>query len=194
MRGRPIISFLLIWLVWSMLTCCSSSDNNNNSIPLPVAWPRMALTTSDSMITVNGTPVEVRMNPMAKYEIVSTNPPGLTIRYPDGGTDIYFTFIEPESPEQRSQIIESRLERMSLNLNGVQAKTYHSSSSDGFLVVAMSGTQTPVQLLADLPDYVVTATAFIHDPRVSQSYDSIRPLIDILQHDMSKALPNINFR
>lgn len=171
-------------------------DGGSSSIPLPVGWHRLPIEISDSMNIVKGLPMEVSVNPMAVYEIQDSVHPSLTIKYPSVGADIYFTFIKPESESARKNIIDARQERISLNLNGVKAKTLHGSvndETDAVLVVATSGTQTPVQLLVNTPEYVVTATAFIHDPKVSQAYDSIKPLIEVLEYDMSHALRNVNF-
>lgn len=141
-------------------------------------------------------PVPVAVNRQATFEVEEINPPGLTVRYPGVGADIYFTFVETPPGTDRQKIIEARQERISLNLNGVPARTFHTpegEDNDGVLVVATSGTQTPVQLLVNMPEYVVTATAFLHDPRVSMAYDSIKPLIEVLKYDMSHALPGVKF-
>ena len=149
------------------------------------------------MVAVTDAPTEVLINPKATYELIPGTPAGLTVNYPpEAGAKIYFTFIRPENSEETARVMEARLERISLNLNGVPATTLHNSADDSghaVLVVARGGTQTPVQLLADTPDGIVSATAFIDNPGASWAYDSIAPLIKVLSHDMAKSIKGINF-
>lgn len=168
-------------------------DEQSQAVPLPVAWPRLDISTSDSMRTVQEVPVEVLINPEADYEIVEGDPKGLTVTYPKVNTKIYYTFIAPSDSAERRKIIENRMQRISLNLNGITAETLHDETEQGVLVVASSGSQTPVQLLADLPDFVVTGTAFFMDPATSVAYDSISPIIKVLEYDMSRSLPMLKF-
>ena len=179
------------------ISCCSqSSENGTGAVPLPKAWPRIALTTSDTMVSVPGTPVSVQINPAASWLMEETDPPGLTVTYPGAGMRIYYTFIIPENQLSRERILDLRRQRISLNLNGLSAKTIHGNSASGgeaVVVVAESGAQTPVQLLASLPECIVSATAFIENPSASLNYDSIYPLIKIVEHDLLKTLPGLNW-
>ncbi len=176
---RLLIACALVGALWS---CGGTADRT--PVPLPVAYPRLPVAVSDSMITVAGTPIPVHINPAARAVIAQN---ALTLTYPAAKTDIFFTFIPYTDSEERARILDARRERISLNLNGIPAVTTH-PADEVAVVVAESGTQTPVQLLADLDGYVVTATAFVHDPRATQAYDSIAPLIDVLRHDLEKAL------
>ena len=185
--------FHILLAVTFMVTSCKSGGERDFSTPLPEGWPRPNIAVSDSISVIEGLPLEVRKNLMADYFIEEIDPPGLTIVYPTIGTKIYFTFIEIHNEEQRDKILEARQKRISLNLNGAQATTIHDQQGLAALVVAQSASQTPGQLLVNLPYYVVSATAFIDNRNAYMNYDSIYPIIKVLEHDMRKALPQINF-
>lgn len=183
----------LIAAVFFMFFACGRNQGDTASVPLPVAWPRLPVTASDSMIPVDSLPVQILVNPQAEYEYVNGDNKGLTVTYPAVRASIYYTFIRPADPADRNRIIEARKQRISLNLNGSPATTYHDDAGNALLVVAGTTSQTPVQLLADVGPYVVTATAFIETPANAVAYDSIAPLIDVLRHDVGKSIKNLNF-
>lgn len=182
--------------IFALLVVFQCSEEKENAVPKPRALPRMAVTHSDSMVQVTATPVKVLVNPMATYIIEDSEHPGLTVTYPKINTDIYFTFIDAPTEEQKKEIIALRQERINLNLNGIPAQTFHGTDSEGteaVVVVAQSGSQTPVQMLAVSPRYIVTATAFIHDPSASLNYDSIVPVYEVVKEDLMQAIPGIKF-
>ena len=190
---KIIVQWVII-LTFPVLAACSGKKQSGT--PLPTAWPRLPVTAYDTMLTVSGAPVDIDINPEASARVVEGSPTGLTVTYPKAGAEIYYTFIETASPEAAREIIEARQERIGLNLGGVSAKTLHGTNAAGdeaLLVVSTGGAQTPVQLLAVVPGYVVSATAFIHDPRASVAYDSIRPLVEVLQHDVSRTLKGFTY-
>lgn len=180
-----------------MISCGENDKSDRYGVPRPVAWPRLPVSVSDSMTEVEGLPVKMFVNPKVTYSQNKTDHQGLTIVYPpEANAEIYFTFIKAKDETERRRIIEARQERISLNLNGLPAMTIHGKGTEGseaIVVVAKSGTQTPVQLLAEMPGYVVTGTAFLKDPRVSMAYDSIKPLIEVLEYDMTHALKGIKY-
>lgn len=197
MRTARFFPFLAVALVsLSILAGCHSSDGPG--IPLPKAWPRLPIQQYDSMTVVEGLPVEVRVNPSSTWQIVDDGMQGLTVTYPAVGTKIYFTFVKTRDHAERQQVVDIRKQRISLNLNGGSARMLHSDidtvrNYDAVLIVSKSAVQTPVQLLATMGNYVVTATAFIDNPGIAQAYDSIAPIVRVLQHDMSNALSDISF-
>lgn len=172
-----------------MTSACSGENSSADrfDVPLPVAYPRLPVAKADSMVLVPGLPVPVYINPECSYIILETDPPGLTVTYPGANTDVFYTFINVDSDRQRERVLDGRLDRISHNLNGAPANTLHPDENT-VLVVAQTGTQTPVQLLAVKDNTVVTATAFVHDPRATAAYDSIAPLFGILADDLARTL------
>lgn len=192
---RHIVRLAVFASVAVFCACAQKEKEETTSVPRPVAWPRLPVESSDSMVDVTGLPVEVRVSAKATYDVLETYPPGLTVTYPSADTKIYYTFI-PVTDENRDAVLNARQQRINLNLNGAPARTFHSSDGSdrqSVLVVAQSGTQSPVQLLAVLPDYVVTATSFVNDPGASIRYDSIAPLFEVLAQDMARTLPAFKF-
>lgn len=178
---------------------CSGSNTSappTPPAPLAEAYPRLALPTTDTIVVDTHTGLGV--NPSATVVAVSTADPGtkaITVTYPGTGVHIYYT-VRPVSADDMKAAIDNRLERMSLNLGGVPAQTEHTapdSPSEGVLLTARSGVQTPVQLLVADADFVVSGTAFIDDARATTNYDSIRPIIEMLRDDMSRAVPSALF-
>lgn len=191
----PGVSVCLLLL----LAACTDSDGGaSQAIPRPKAWPRLNIATSDSMTAVPGMPVEVLVNPTALWEVQETDPPGLTVTYPEVNTRIFYTFIKAGGEARNNDIIERRQQRISLNLNGAPAETVHSlpnesTGASGVIVEATSAASTPVQLLARLPGWIVSATAFIDSDNPTLNYDSIRPVVKALRHDMARTLPALAF-
>lgn len=196
MNTRRINISLIVSCIIALLIVSGCKKNESVFAPLPTAWPRLPVALCDSVVVVDGLPVKVAVNPLAVYKVTDGTTPGLTVDYPLVNTHIYYTFIPVKTQEERDAIVESRLQRISLNLNGADARTLHGSDdqdNQSVVVVATSGAQTPVQLLADLPGYVVTATSFLDDPKATVMFDSIRPLVDMLQADMVRTLPGFNY-
>lgn len=189
------LSGIVTLLIGAVVAGCGGSETPSVS-PRPVGWHRFNVSISDTMTEAKGVPVRVLVNPTATYELVNGELDGLTVTYPGVGATIYYTFIKPKDGHEKDIVLENRRKRIELNLNGAPAETYHDKSEDdksAVLVVATSGTQTPVQLLADMGDYIVTATGFLSDANAVNAYDSIRPLTDLLKHDMSRSLPSVKF-
>lgn len=183
----------ILYFIVPALSALFSCSDQSSSTPLPKAWPRLPVSISDSMTTVSTSAMEVRVNTQTNTTEIKGVPSGITVDYPNAGAHIYFTFIPVESETQRESILDNRKRRIQLNLNGAPARNIHSVDNEGVAVVAESATQIPVQLLVSLPDYVVSATAFIDRPVSPASYDSISPLITVLEHDITHSLPNVNF-
>lgn len=192
-----LLAYMLGVACAAVATGCGHTDSDRGArVPLPTAWPRIDVSASDSMARVPGLPLDVLINPAATYEILETYPPGLTVTYPRGAARIYYTFIETDNDADRQKVVDMRRQRISLNLNGTPAVTRHGHSPDNadgeaVLVAATSTSQTPIQLLADMGQFVVTATAFVDTPRAR--YDSIYPLYKVLEHDLSRTLPALTF-
>lgn len=173
---------------------CSDKKPHTPTTPLPSAYPRLPLPDNDTMRTVSETPSPVNVNSTARATFTPGDMPALTVEYPRLGATAYWTFIPYTGTP--AEIIARRRERISLNLNGTPARTLHSAPTSDFeavLVTAEAGSQTPVQMLAVTPEYVITATAFLSDPRAAVAYDSIRPLIELLDRDMQRSIPGLIF-
>lgn len=192
-RSRAIGAGVLLTL-WFVLTGCGNGSQTPY-VPLPKAWPRLNVAASADMDTVFDGPVPVLVNPSTSRAFGDNGVPSLTVTYPSAATDIYYTFVPVGDESEKEEVLRNREQRISLNLNGLEASTLKGSGPGGtaVLVVARGATQTPVQLLADMGRFVVTATAFVKNRQTAQSYDSIAPLVDVLVHDMKRTLPGLTY-
>lgn len=190
--NRAAIKYVLLAFAVMLLSACEK--NSQTFTPLPKAWPRIPVTVSDSMVSIVGTPVEVAANPAARINLVKGETSGLTVTYPQLRAHIYYTFIPVTGEQQRAEVLDARKQRISLNLNGTDAMTVRSQGEiPASMVIARGGTQTPAQLLASFPDWVVSATVFIEDERATVAYDSVLPVIEVLKHDLARSLPAVKF-
>lgn len=193
MKKGFINIFVLVVSVFVFVSC-GDSEQTAGTVPLPKAWPRLDAPITADRTEVTGLPVPVSINPSAKYSVLEVNPPGLTVDYPKHGVSIYYTFVPVRDEESLERVLDARRERIGLNLNGREADVYEttpSSGGEGALIVARSVSQFPVQLLVHQSDWIVSATAFVHNPVTD--YDSISPLVDMLEYDMRRTLPGIEF-
>lgn len=186
-RFKICLYLCAICAAYRFAPSCRQADEPA-SAPLPVAYPRVAVL-PDSMVTHSAFGVDVDVNAAAIVTDVPGKTPGIIVDYPGLNAKVYYTYI-PTRGTDPADIINARKERISLNLNGVPARTLH--SPQGVLVIARSISSTPVQLLALEGNNVVSATAFLSNP--GTSFDSISPLIDMLTRDMSRTLPNVDFK
>lgn len=189
---------ILLTGVFLCLCCgCTSTDDSGPgpaTVPRPTAYPRLDLPDTTTSVLSDGLPVAVKISKAAEYTVTPADkerPAGLTVDYPKAtGASVYYTFI-PVNSGNIEKVLEARRERISLNLNGAPAHTTHAFGDgiEAVIVTAQTGSQTPVQLLADVDGrWVVSATAFVHDASSAFSYDSIRPLYDRLTDDLTSAL------
>lgn len=193
---KPVFSAAVALV--ALATGCGGSPAGTPTpaVPPAEAYPRPALPAADTLVAVDDTGLAV--NPAAKVVTAPTEAPGakaITVTYPGLGVHIYYT-VRPVPAVDMKAAIENRLERMSLNLGGIPARTDHTaddSTLEGILLTARSGSQTPVQLLVAGDGILVSGTAFIDDARATTNYDSIRPLVDMLYDDMSRAVPSATF-
>lgn len=176
-----------------LATACSSPENKPaDTLPLPIAYPRLPLPETDSSVTYTGLPIDINVNAAACItDVPDATTPGITVTYPQTGTQVYYTYIPAPTPAYAMEVTDARMERIHLNLNGARAtSTTMTGDSDtqGLLVRTTSPCQTPVQLLVSGPGYVLTATAFV---AAGGPYDSIRPLYDLLEHDMLRSVNHL---
>ena len=191
-ENRSFFSLIAALFLLCFATGCDDGSRSTG-VPLPKAWPRLPIEMSDSMKAVEGIPVEVFVRSSSEIQLMHGPTPGMTVSYPGTDAKIYFTFIPIETDEQKSFVIKNRRKRIELNLNGVSATTLHSGNGEAVLVSASSGTQTPVQLLGSVPGYVITATSFLDGRDASERYDSLAPLMKVLETDLIRAVPSFRF-
>lgn len=181
------IPAILLALLPAAMGCTESQTGTSDSAtPLPHAWPRQQVPPAQ-YDTLEGLPVPLAVNTRATVQRVDQ---GVTMDYPMLGSSIYVTFIPvPSTTDSLERITAGRLERMSLNLGSTPARMQRNDLTGDIMVTATAGTQTPAQILARRPGYIVTATAFVHDAHATVRYDSVQPVMDALARDMRVLVP-----
>lgn len=194
MSDKPVLFLAAV----AVLTACghNSDGQAESAVPRPRAYPRPDLP-ERTLRLLEGDSVTIPLNVNAAAVVRSTPvtdsaPGAVTVEYPAGvGATVYYTIIPSENEDSRKQILSARQERISLNLNGTPAETIHKTDGDAEIVVvtALSVSQTPVQMLADIGGkWIVSSTAFMHDNKGFVDYDSIRPVYEYLRADALEAI------
>lgn len=178
----------------TVLAACSHGDT---AVPRPHAYPRITLNdTVYRAVEVSSVCFDVN----ADAEL-SVRDGACDIHYPRYDATIYVgvAAVKPESVSFADHLA-NRMERISLNLEGVSAH-YNDiempSGSIARLVIADGFSATPIQgLYADtVSGIVVSAAAFMHDGTLAQrgpvAVDSLRPVTESLIADMARLLRSI---
>ena len=187
-------SVVLIAAVMMLVACSGGGDT---AVPRPHAFPRMSLY-GTVYHTIEVSPLSFDVNAAAEIDIRRT---ACDIHYPRYNATIYVgvAAVKPESGSFADHLA-NRMERISLNLDGVSAH-YNDiempSGSIACLVIADGLSATPIQgLYADtVSGIVVSAAAFMHDGTLAQrgpaAIDSLRPVTESLIADMARLLRSI---
>lgn len=203
-HSLPVIS-----LAAAFITGCSGeggriwSDDtppaSYTPVPRPVAYPRID-TYDTAMVATPQAPLHWLANAQAVVSIPDRdqsddgNTRWLNIDYPDYGIIVYCTFSNV-APAQRQQVIDNRVERMSLNAGGNRTEIVELESDGGFhaqLLVTPQGTVNPLQFLATDGDrWVVSGTAFLRSAPRPGAEDSIAPTIQAVRGDLLRALTRL---
>lgn len=180
--NRNISSTLAVLAL--MAWACGSNDYN--AVPLPHAFPRTYVY-PDSLRTIlyKGLPLDINAG-----TVVDSLDNGLTISYPRYGAVVYIgikSHIDNYSAE-----VSNRAQRFSMNLGtSGSSATYNEFSNDSGIVTtvvrANSVVQTPVQVMVQNASerVLMSCVAFMGDWNESVPYDSVKPVIDVLERDLS---------
>lgn len=184
MRKNSSIAMAVVAFVALIATACGGNDYN--SIPLPHAFPRSYVYT-DSLKTIvfNGIPLDVNAD-----ALIDTVDNGLTISYPRYDALVYVGL--KRNIDNYAAEVSNRAERFSMNLGVAESSaTYcdYSSASDVVTTVVRANTvvQTPVQVMVQKPsgNVLMSCVAFMGGWNENVPYDSVKPIIDVLERDLS---------
>lgn len=180
---------------------CSSHDNDDTAaVPRQKAYARIN-TYPETYRLIDSLPYTIMANAGARVTAVPTGNPqtrAWDIAYPRYRATIHLTErrLPAPDPAAMAALIDSRLQRMSLNTGTAPINTYNSTGASGLstlMVTTLSATPTPVQILAtDSASYLLTAGAYIEfEPSVGAT-DSLMPVINSLKADMQALLTHLD--
>lgn len=165
------------------------------NVPRPYAWPRVELY-PDSLTEIQSVPVRWIANASALATVRSGNANSVwaDIRYPAYQATLFLTFISCDRMTADS-IIANRRHRIALNIGDTPAsKEMIGSQGGGFdseLVTATAASPAPLQFVSSGERMIVTGTLFFD--RAPVSYDSVRPIVDVLRSEMVRALKSLRY-
>lgn len=173
-----------------LLTACSGDSGNGNNVPRRRAYMRPALYDTVYTAVPDSITGGTRFSVNSAAHTRSVRPGWLDVAYPAYHAVINVTFstFHPDSLEAQ---VDNRLERFTLNLNGLPAQVSHFSSGpyECTVVTTHELSMTPVQFLAtDGHSRLISGTSVMQGLDPASTTDSIRPVIDALEYDIIHAL------
>ncbi len=179
-------------LTMCLIACaCTRGDV---ATPRRHAYPRVALAdTLYTRATIPGTTVSFDVNTAATLLPDSTGKPWITIGYPVyNGAKIYLTATPVATEAEMAEVMDNRLERISLNSGGAETELTELTTPEGAacrLFVTRHGTVTPVQLLAVDARWIVSGAAYIDG--AAEAPDSVAPVVNAIASDVLRLLKTV---
>lgn len=192
--------FLLLIVVF-----CSCNSGETTPVPRPKAFPRISLYDSSKYVVPDSFPVVFPVNAQAVYRTSARDGGAwLTIDYPRYNATVYVTYSLASDSLQLAQIVDNRLERISLNIgDGAMIDEMDIESDGGFdsrLILSrnITSTPTPLNFISIAKNQnagvVVSGSVAFSDHRRGIDSDSIAPVVDALVYDLSHSLSSIQLR
>lgn len=188
MKKFLILPFTTIVMTAVLAGC--GHGKKETPVPRPVAYPRVA-SPSEKYVKLHG------MNISTDAEIVTDSlledgSRWITLSYPKYSAMVYISRINTY-PDKVGAIIRNRTERMELNTGGNRSElvSFEAPTYESQILKTPRNCAHPVQLLAVARDgrTVLTAVAELTDPAAVSNPDSIAPVVEVLNADISALLP-----
>lgn len=177
---------IIPFLIAAALVSCSGADSYT-PVPKPRSFPRIVLY-PDSFVAIDHLPINIEVN-AAAIVTDSIRPDAsrwITAIYPSYQATLFIT-VSPIDRTSRDAVIANRLHRIDLNNVGAKPRRLAIEATASHIVseifIASQGSPTPLQFIAEAPDYVVSGAVLLEDAAKAPS-DSIRPIIKALETDI----------
>lgn len=181
MRGAVAVAAAVVLCA---LAGCTAGES---TVPRRPAYPRVAALDTVPQ-TVDGLPVFFEVSRSARVGRPSDN--WLDVAYPMYGATAHVTFTAA-SGEELDEVRANRMERALLNAGGLPTGRREWRNPAGFDIMTMrtDGCSTPFQFLAtDGRGMVVSGAVYFASPRAVLETDSIAPMLDAMEADLTRAL------
>ncbi len=190
-----------IWIVAILiaLSVADCSGGGDVAVPRPKAFPRQQLYDTIRTEVAEAEPLRFYANKDAEIVLPRQGEAGkwINIVYPLYKAKIYCTFT-PVTASTRREVVDNRVERMSLNAGGLNTEILSIDSREGFhsnLLITPIGSLTPLQFLStNEKDWVVSGTVYFEDIPRSVSADSITPSLNAIKDDIIYALSRLGVK
>lgn len=188
---RQLIFGLIATSILCQLAGCGRSGENV-AMPRPRGYPRLVYTDTVYKPVTDG-PEGFVVNSHATVVREPNNGPGewYTVTYPQYGATVYFTFSRADD-EEYSQIVDNRLQRISLNFGEAPFTTTRLTTPNGWegaIFNTREGVALPVQFLITSPGRVVSGSLFL--PSFAENPDSVRPAVEMIRRDIIRSLESL---
>lgn len=191
--GAPL--WVLAVVASVVFSDCAGPSAGDAAAPRPAGYPRIQLYDTLRRALPEAYPILFYANSAATVTV-----PGdgdglwLNISYSRYNAVAYCT-LTPVTDAVRDEVIDNRLERMSLNTGGLQSEAFTLYSPGGFhsqLLVTPIGSVIPIQFLStDGKGWVVSGAVCLDHAPGAAAVDSIAPVIDAVKADIIYALERL---
>lgn len=175
-------------LLTAVTAACGSNLNKDIPVPRRTAYHRLDIPAPAYTLRPSGGFTLQLNNSIDSIE--SSRQGWITARYPDNMATLYITISNLSGTDAR-ETIDNRVERLSLNTGGepTEVKSFTTLSGlDARLIVTPSGSPTPVQFIAtDHKTILMSGSAMVQEA-TSAAADSIAPIIEMLERDITHML------
>lgn len=182
-------------IAMSLLGSCGNTGGE--AVPRPRAYPRTSLYASTSYSSPDGLPVNLELNDSVSHTIERRGENvWVNVDYNRYGLTLHITISQPADSAAMAEVVDNRLERMSLNSGGAPAEVTQLISSGGYSsqLFITQANPTPLQFIAVGPGAsakVVSGTLAFNEMPQSLEPDSIAPIIDAVKSDLIHTLQNL---
>lgn len=192
------------WVKWCIvclmafgLADCAQKNSEERSVPRREGYPRIASEES-VYVEVDSLPLVMEFNDKAQLtkRMGADGSVWIDCLYPQLRSTIYFTFT-PVNGTTKANVVSNRLDRILLNLGGMEAEIEELENKEGdpvTIFTAQDVVTTPVQFIATTPLWVVSGTVFLADVSSNAPMDSISPIIETLHRDILHSLSSIKYK
>lgn len=190
---KPGTFIALLLTVTAVLSSCG--NGRTSAYPKPEAYPRIS-DPGENYIPAYDFPVTMEIN----AEAIVSQPRGdwADIVYPNLGTTVHVSFT-PTTADDIEEVIDNRIERISLNIgdrSDIENISIESGDFTSSLIISPESRSTPLQFVSVAGDstMVVSGTAFLANVSQDASIDSLSPIVRMVERDLRHTLSTLSKR
>lgn len=203
-KGSTLTAFctmIPIWIIAVIITLSLSECTNQqgNYIPRRTAYPRINI--CDTVyVKTSLLPIHFEINAEAiatndSTHISTNGGKWINIFYPKYNATLYCTYT-PVNACTLDQVIDNRIERISLNIGSLTSEITEISNPSGItskIIYTPESVVTPLQFIAtDNLSWVVSGAFSFNEISNNISIDSISPILDAVNADILHSIKNLS--
>lgn len=188
MKAPAICLILLVWL------CGCGHSGGRHAVPLPTGYPRIEMPDSQ-YARLDSLPVNLYVNAAATAAV--RRQPGaewIDIAYPQFSDGLVYLTLNNIPAGKEKEMIDNRLERISLNTAGEPGERTELISEGGWrcmMLTTRGSITTPIHLMAVGDGRILSGVFHLNVPATTP-VDSLTPVVDAVSRDILTMLKNIS--